>query len=451
MSSLAEKQNTIALRTIELHKPLEPLTDVVSDATVRLFVTWEGRLLGSMDIDNQYQPISVMRLADAVVERFGLQLLDSPPAFGKDTLWASAMASLMQRYIPEEGRSEQLPDRLPAGVSASVVIATLDRPDDLRQCLQSLSVQQSPRRIEIVVVDNNPGSGLTASVVAAFPGVVLVNEPRRGLSYARNAGIVASTGDIVIATDDDVVAPPDWVERLVTPFARKDVMVVNGNVLPFELETPAQRAFELYGGLGRGFQRFEVNADWFESFRFRAVPTWNLGATANSAFRATIFSHPQIGLMCEMLGAGMPAGVAEDTYLFYKVLKAGFTIVYEPEAYVWHKHRRTAAALRRQLYSYSKGHVAYHMLTALNDGDLRGLVRILYELPLMYRRRIKECLCGRRDYPLSLILLEMRGTLAGFWALWQSWRRVKRMGRSSPYVPVAQRSNRIEQFKPLNA
>ena len=107
-------------------------------------------------------------------------------------------------------------------------------------------------RVEIVVVDNNPASGLTTPVVAEFPGIVLVNEPRRGLAYARNAGFAACTGEIAVATDDDVTVPPDWLEKLIAPFARPDVMVVTGNVLPIELETAAQQLFEAYGGLGRG-------------------------------------------------------------------------------------------------------------------------------------------------------------------------------------------------------
>ena len=44
--------------------------------------------------------------------------------------------------------------------------------------------------------------------------------------------------------------------------------------------------------------------------------------------------------MDEALGAGMPTGCSEDTYLFYKILKAGYTLVYEPSADVWHRHRR---------------------------------------------------------------------------------------------------------------
>ena len=328
--------------------------------------------------------------------------------------------------------------QLTRDTSVSIVVATLDRPDDLRACLQCLVAQVSPRPIEIIVVDNHPSSGLTPPVVAEFPGVVLLNESRRGLAYARNKGITYGAGDIIVATDDDVSMPPDWLEKLIAPFVQTDVMIVTGNTLPLELETPAQRLFELYGGLGRGFEKRIVNREWFTQFK-RGVPTWTLGATANAAFRSDIFTHPDIGLMYEALGPGMPSGTGEDIYLFYKVLKAGYTLVYEPAAYVRHKHRRDLPALRHQLYSYSKGYVAYHLTTLLRDHDLRALVTLAVRIPGGHLWRILERLCGRSQYPLWLVWLEIAGHLAGPWALWQSRRRVKREGHSDPYVPVSRR------------
>jgi GT2 family glycosyltransferase len=330
--------------------------------------------------------------------------------------------------------------------SVSIVVATLDRPHELRECLHCLSSLKVIRPIEIIVVDNNPSSGLTKPIVAEFSNVKLVQESRRGLAYARNAGILASTGDIAVATDDDVRVPPDWLEKLVAPFARADVMVVTGNVLPLTLETQAQRLFEVYGGLGRGDKPMEVGGAWFALHTRHAVPTWRLGATANAAFRTSIFTHPGIGLMDEALGPGMPSGVGEDTYLFYKVLKAGYTLVYNPLAYVWHIHRRDMKALRSQLYAYSKGHIAYHLTTLLRDGDKRALWHIFH----LTGWRIKQVgsvlnsfFQGHPcEYPLSLVLLEIAGNLAGPWALWRSRRRVQREGRSQlPVVTAAARTH----------
>lgn len=335
----------------------------------------------------------------------------------------------------ENAQSAGTESGLPLDVSVSIVVATYDRPDDLKICLESLVAQQTARQVEIIVVDNHPASGLTPPVAARFPGVELISESRQGLAYARNAGFCASRGAICITTDDDVTAPPDWLEKLLTPFVDEEVMVVTGNTLPLTLETRAQRLFEAYGGLGKGLERKEVGGEWFRSFRFQAVPTWQLGATANAAFRASIFSHRQIGLMDESLGPGMPSGVGEDTYLFYKVLKAGFKVIYEPNAWVWHKHRREMSSLRRQIYAYSKGHVAYHLTTWLRDRDARALLHVFVLMPpwrvLQMLRLLGQQLRGTKSYSISMLLLEIAGNLVGPFALWQSRQRVLREGRTS--------------------
>lgn len=415
--------SAIAVRVVDLDRPLRALTDVTEYASTRVYVALKGRMIGRVDIANLYQPISSSRLRDAVVDKFTNRL------FG---------AMLVDHYRPEDEPAEVETLKLPDDVSASIVVATYDRPDDLRKCLECLVAQTTLRKVEIIVVDNNPASGVTPGVVAEFPEVALIAETRKGLSYARNRGIAHSTGDMVVSTDDDVTMPSDWLERLIAPFARPEIMIVTGNILPLELETESQCLFEAYGGLGRGFEPRTVDRNWFDQFR-TAVQTWELGATANAAFRATIFSHPEIGLMDESLGAGTPTGCSEDTYLFYKTLKAGYAIAYEPAAYVWHKHRRDERALRHQIYSYSKGHVAYQLTTLMRDRDKRALVRLMAGLPQIYLKRIRERLFGKGDYPLSLIMLEIAGCLAGPWSLWKSRRRVKRTGLSDPYVPVSQR------------
>ncbi|MEP0911471.1 glycosyltransferase [Leptolyngbya sp. GB1-A1] len=429
----------IAIRTVELTQPLASLTDVKDYPEVWVFATWQGQVLGKVHIQNLYQIVAVSRLRDVIVSHFNLRLLNPEQKINQDTLWAQLTTTLVKHLLPNAKQPEQLAV-LPDTTSVSIVIATYDRPNDLRECLQSLLTQHSKRSTEIVVVDNHPESGLTPPVVTEFPGVMLVQEIRKGLSYARNAGIIASTGDIIVMTDDDVVAPPDWIEKLIAAFVHPDVMVATGNVLPFELENPFQQAFEAYGGgLGKGFTSFKVDRNWFESYSRRALPTWDLGATANAAFRSQIFYHPEIGLLSEVLGAGSPTGCCEDTYLFYKVLKAGYTIVYEASAYVKHKHRNTYEALQRQIYSYSKGGPAYHLMTVLEDGDLRGLWRLLVEIPEVYWWRIKGRLQGWDNYPLKLLWQEFLGNLVGAWALWQSYRRVNRLGQSGVYVPVLQR------------
>lgn len=439
----AQKRPTarVAVRTLDVAAPVEPFEDLDGYDAIRIVVTRGGRALKDSTLATYGKPLGARRLREALAREMGPELVDGEVhSYGAH--FYSILEAVSAQIAPRPDRVSESP-RLAASVPVSIVIATYDRPVDLRRCLASLMGQRTDRQVEIIVVDNHPGSGLTPPVVAEFAGVRLVEEERAGLSYARNAGIIASQGAIIVATDDDVVAPPEWVERLIAPFARADVAVVTGNVLPLELETRAQQLFERYGGLGRGFVPLEANHTWFNRYRRRAAPTWELGATACAAFRATVFANEDIGLFDETLGAGSPTGCSEDTYLFYKVLKAGLTIRYEPDAFVWHRHRREIQSLRRQLYNYSKGHVAYHLTTVINDGDLRGMLDVFIRLPRwrfhQLGSQVKRGMTGRDRYPLSLVIAETLGNLAGPYALWRSRQRVRRLGRQGPYTSPAER------------
>jgi hypothetical protein len=101
------------------------------------------------------------------------------------------------------------------------------------------------------------------------------------------------------------------------------------------------------------------------------------------------------------------------------------------------------ASLRRQIYGYSKGHIAYHLTTLIQDHDLRALPYLLAIMPArrgaQVIKNLIHTLRGKSDYSLPLLLIEIAGNLAGPWSLWRSHQRVKREGHSGPYIPAAQR------------
>jgi O-antigen biosynthesis protein len=421
---------------VDLDAPLRDTPSPQPHDVVRVRVSYRTRALGAIAFEHQGASVSRARLIDEIAAQLPLEALDAHAQIGPALAQTTLSGNIWRTLTRSENTSETGRGAITASDEPiSIVVATYDRPDDLGRCLSTLTAQRIASRVEIIVVDNHPASGVTPPVVERFPGVRLMTEERGGLSYARNRGILAATGSIIATTDDDVSCPPDWLERLIEPFDDADVMAVTGNVLPLTLESAPARMFEHYGGLGRGFAPKRVDAEWFRRWR-RAAPTWELGCTANAAFRASIFRDARIGLMHEALGAGTPTGCSEDTYTFYRILNAGFAIVYEPRAWVWHKHRDSMDALRRQIYAYAKGHAAYQLTTWLRDGDRRGLLRLAVELPLRYAERTWQFARRRSDYPLSFIALEIAGTLAGPFALWRSVRRVRRLGRIQSGTPA---------------
>ncbi len=414
---------SVGVTQVEVSQPLEDLIEGEDWRELDVAVCLHGRPLGRIRVKSLGRPVPAERLADRIAGDFWFNILDlaGEPALS----WAEFHADLGRRLVPEGGGGGQrLDDRVPVGI----VVPTCGRVSDLRRCLDSIRALETTRPVKVLVVDNRPGSGTREALEGDFPEVEWVEEPRRGSSYARNAGLALAPGEILVMTDDDMVVAPDWLEKLLVPFARQDVVAVTGCVLPGRLETEAERDFETYGGFHRGPERREFGHAWFRRWRWRAVPTWQLGGTGNLAIRAEFLEREGGGYFMECLGAGVPAGVGEDTLFFYRVMMEGGSVIYEPSAVAWHYHRASKDGLRRQLFSYARGHVAYHLVTWLKFGDWRGLTRLIYELPVSFAGRALDRLRGRSDYPMSLLGLEVLGSLAGPLALFQSWRRMKRSG-----------------------
>lgn len=133
-------------------------------------------------------------------------------------------------------------------VVVSVVVCTYDRASILDRALRSLVTQTLDVSLyEVIVVDNGSPAG-TQEVVrrlqAENPEVrlVLIEEPRKGLGYARNAGTRRANGAYVAFLDDDALAPPEWLQTIVETIeaCRVRPTAVGGPILPlYEAPKPA--------------------------------------------------------------------------------------------------------------------------------------------------------------------------------------------------------------------
>ncbi len=98
----------------------------------------------------------------------------------------------------------------------SIVVTTYNRQALLERCLASLLVQEFPREAyEIIVVDDGSDDttpGLLVSL-AREGQIRYLHQENCGWSIARNTGVARSQGEIVLFTDDDCLAPIDWLAR----------------------------------------------------------------------------------------------------------------------------------------------------------------------------------------------------------------------------------------------
>jgi GT2 family glycosyltransferase len=304
--------------------------------------------------------------------------------------------------------------------SVSVVICTRNRPEPLEKCLSSIR-SVTPQPNEIIVVDNDPASGLTRAVTAAFPDVRYVPEPRPGLSAARNTGIRNCEGEIIVFADDDVIVHAGWIGAIRGVFRDPDVIATTGLVLPTELATMAQYAFQGDSiGWDLGYQPLDFDRNFFRGTRHKGVPVWRIGAGANMAFRREAFAS--VGFFDERLGAGA-AGCSEDSELWYRLLAEGHRCRYEPAAVVFHTHRADWKGLSDQTYAYMRGHVAALLFQFDRYRHWGNVYRALLVLPRSFVTRafrsvkiaIVRIFIDPDKEPASPLLgQQIRGAVAGY-------------------------------------
>jgi len=138
----------------------------------------------------------------------------------------TAQQDRLEMFTAEAGRTQaeallaridSLPQRPDLRPRVSVVINTYNRGWWLERCLSSLE-SQTYSTFEVVVV-NGPSTDDTAAVLERWrERIKVVPTESRVLSVSRNEGIAAASGELVAFIDDDAVADPHWLERLVPAF-----------------------------------------------------------------------------------------------------------------------------------------------------------------------------------------------------------------------------------------
>jgi O-antigen biosynthesis protein len=330
------------------------------------------------------------------------------------------------------GRSSRRPSPILARLAAepliSVIVATRNRTSSLARCLDSL-LAQNYFNYEIVVVDNAPSTSDTADLVRGrYAGrVIYKRDDRPGLGEAHNHALKDNAAPIVAFTDDDVLVDPNWLPAIARNFGDERVGCVTGLILPAELETRAQLWTEKHGGFGKGFERrvydLKENHPKTAIFPFAAG---QLGSGANMSYRTSALR--KIGGFDSALGAGTKSQGGDDLAAFYGIIRAGYQLVYEPQAIVWHHHRREEAGMHRQAFAHGMGLSAY--LTKVIVDRPGTLVAMARAFPAGARHLLSSSSPKNSrlpsDYPVIMVWKERLGILAGVWGYFRSRAALRR-------------------------
>ncbi len=201
-------------------------------------------------------------------------------------------------------------------------------------------MQHAPANREIIVVDDASPDASASKAVAEFPGVRVVRRNRRGgFARAANAGILASTGDIVELLNDDAEVQANWADAAIGWFDDPSV----GAVAPLVLTWPdgeridsAGDRYHLAGIAGKRLRGQSVSSEALQSQRV-------FGASAVAGFyrRSAL---DRVGLFPESFGSYF-----EDVDLAFRLNWAGFRTMFEPASRVLHHVSASYGVVGRRL------------------------------------------------------------------------------------------------------
>ncbi|MFC2383505.1 MAG: glycosyltransferase, partial [Porphyromonas sp.] len=245
----------------------------------------------------------------------------------------------------------------------SFIIPVYNRPDEIRELLESMT-QQGTFDYEVIIVED--GSQISSEpIVEAFrsqlPALRYIAVPNGGPSKARNRGAREASGEYLLILDSDVVLPPGYLTAVDEYLERYPVDAFGGPDAASDDFTPVQKAINYAmtsplttGGIRGG------SADGMEKFKPRS---FNLGC------RRSVYL--QLGGFDEAMRFG------EDIDFSLRLLERGYSTALISEAFVYHKRRVDFKKFFKQVHN--SGIARIHLETRHP-----GSTKLVHLLPALF-------------------------------------------------------------------
>lgn len=253
---------------------------------------------------------------------------------------------------------------------ASVVIPAYNAEKTIAKCLESLQGQSS-RDFEIIVVDDG-SKDRTAEIAKGFSRARVFREKNAGPAVARNNGAKKALGEIIVFTDSDCVADKNWLKEMLEPFKDAKIAGVQGRYKSRQKELVA-RLIQL-----------EIEQRYEKMKRRKSI---DFIGTYSAAYRKSVFA--------EMHGfdTSFPIASGEDTDLSFRMSKAGYKMVFKPEAIIFHTHPTSLwkylkvkyyrAFWRTKVYKRHRGKMVSDSYTSQMVKVQAGLFYLLFPLAIV--------------------------------------------------------------------
>lgn len=240
----------------------------------------------------------------------------------------------------------------------SVIVPVYNRPDEVRELLQSLT-RQTIKDFEVIIIEDG-SSVCSDDVVDEFRDQLTIEyviKPNSGPGPSRNIGYARSNGYYFVVFDSDCIIPPGYFEAVEKAVTLEKLDAWGGPDQAHEDFTPLQQAM--------GYTMSSV------------LTTGGIRGGKKKGFQPRSFNMGISKEVFEKTGGFKFDRLAEDIEFSIRMKKLGFTVGLIPEAFVYHKRRTTLSQFYHQVYNFGRGRI---MVGKAHSGE----VKITHWFPTLF-------------------------------------------------------------------
>jgi GT2 family glycosyltransferase len=228
----------------------------------------------------------------------------------------------------------------------SIIIVSWNVRDYLADCIESVLENCRSLQYEIIVVDNASTDGTTDFIKNKYPRLVLIpNSTNKGFGYANNQGISQAQGRYLLFLNPDTIMKPNAVEKMLAFLEQnKDVGAIGPMLLNEDLTIQRSvRAFPTFRGA---------------LYRHTILRYFGLFKSHHKKWRMKNFKCDRLSDVDQLMGAAIltekdlvlkVGGFDERFFMYYeevdfcyRIKKAGYRIVFFPDASIIHLGGKSA-------------------------------------------------------------------------------------------------------------
>jgi cellulose synthase/poly-beta-1,6-N-acetylglucosamine synthase-like glycosyltransferase len=244
----------------------------------------------------------------------------------------------------------------------SIIVPAFNEEAVIGECVDSLLNLDYPQQLLEIIVIDDASTDTTSKILSGYSRIQVLRGGHQGPSAARNRALKLAKGEFIAFTDADCIVPPEWLKQLMRGFESNLIAGVGGIQKPRQDASPMELLVDkVFNGLG-----FVATY----SRKKQQLGLIDHNASCNVIYRKSVLV--ELGGFDEALWPG------EDVELDYRIIKAGYRLVQNPNAAVWHKRPTNFPQFNAMMYKYGQAQ-AY---LVLRYGPFRKIHFIPFVLPI---------------------------------------------------------------------